>query len=61
MPSWCDRILYSADSLKLLPRYYGRKETCESDHKPVMAWFDLMIREEDKAKKRSEFERFMEE
>jgi hypothetical protein len=25
MPSWCDRILYSAGPLKLLPRSYGRR------------------------------------
>lgn len=61
MPSWCDRILYSAEELKLLPREYTRGETCESDHKPIIAWFDMMVRKEDKAKKRAEFERFMEE
>ena len=39
VPSWTDRVLYSPNDHNLI--YYGRRETKFSDHRPVLAIFDV--------------------
>lgn len=56
IPSWCDRILFSADQKKIIPTMYKRIETTESDHKPIISHFEILTRREDKAKKRKLYE-----
>lgn len=47
-PAWCDRILYrSADystQFVDLTAYYSEQQLLMSDHRPVVAWFDLKVR-----------------
>mmetsp|Transcript_29682 Transcript_29682/g.52112 ORF Transcript_29682/g.52112 Transcript_29682/m.52112 type:complete len:752 (-) Transcript_29682:209-2464(-) len=44
-PAWCDRIQWKIDQkvkgTKVKMLYYKRAEQKSSDHKPVMAWFDV--------------------
>jgi len=44
-PAWCDRIQWKVDrkvkGLATKLAYYTRGELKSSDHKPVMAWFDI--------------------
>lgn len=42
-PSWCDRILYEADS-HLTQVCYGRSEIKLSDHRPVYGLFEAKVR-----------------
>lgn len=39
VPSWTDRVLYSPHNCNLI--YYGRREHLFSDHRPVLAIFDM--------------------
>ena len=53
-PSWCDRILYEANS-NLSEVFYGRAEINLSDHRPVFGLFEAKIRKEnEKAKEELE-------
>ena len=42
-PAWCDRIFYHSDN-NLSQLYYGRKELRVSDHRPVLALFEVKVR-----------------
>ena len=55
IPAWCDRVLYediaeSKGKIDLL--WYGRKESLFSDHRPVVAVFELQIMQENREKKK---------
>jgi hypothetical protein len=43
VPSWCDRVLYDAES-NLSQIYYGRSELKLSDHRPVFGLFEAKVR-----------------
>ena len=43
VPSWCDRILFDAES-NLTQVYYGRAELKLSDHRPVFGLFEAKVR-----------------
>jgi len=43
VPSWCDRVLFDAES-NLTQVFYGRAELRLSDHRPVFALFEAKIR-----------------
>ena len=45
VPSWTDRVLYTKDNCKLL--YYNRRESRFSDHRPVLAVFEIMVKRND--------------
>lgn len=42
-PAWCDRILFRSDN-NLSQVYYGRSEINLSDHRPVLALFEVKVR-----------------
>eukprot|EP01016_Furgasonia_blochmanni_P042778 TRINITY_DN5705_c0_g1_i13.p1 TRINITY_DN5705_c0_g1~~TRINITY_DN5705_c0_g1_i13.p1 ORF type:complete len:510 (-),score=81.94 TRINITY_DN5705_c0_g1_i13:289-1818(-) len=51
-PSWCDRILcWPMDPTYLKQRFYKRKELLVSDHRPVLAYYSIMIKRIDAAKR----------
>lgn len=52
MPSWCDRILWrlgpGAGNVDVRGLYYSSVQDCiSSDHKPVIAGFELNVRPEE--------------
>lgn len=61
VPSWCDRILWKhkdAEDVKLL-LYDCRMQMQISDHKPVVALFQIAIKVVDKARKKKIYERVL--
>lgn len=42
-PAWCDRILYRSHN-NLTQVYYGRADIKQSDHRPVLALFEVKVR-----------------
>jgi hypothetical protein len=45
VPSWTDRILYTQQGSELV--YYGRRENKFSDHRPVLAVFEVTVKRTD--------------
>jgi hypothetical protein len=45
-----DRILWSSDT-GVKQRYYGRRESLESDHRPVVGYFIVPVKKVDRAKR----------
>jgi hypothetical protein len=43
MPAWCDRIQYKGNDITQL-LYRRAEELCCSDHKPVMAVFEIKVK-----------------
>jgi len=43
-PAWCDRIIYECNPFDLGQIYYGRAELLLSDHRPVLALFEVKVR-----------------
>jgi len=41
-PAWCDRVQWRGEDIKCL--FYGRSELDISDHKPVMAHFEVTVK-----------------
>ncbi|GAB5363569.1 hypothetical protein AAMO2058_000894900 [Amorphochlora amoebiformis] len=57
MPAWCDRILWRAQNAEVRQRWYRREESLmASDHKPVVAYFDVSLRVTDPDKQAKVFE-----
>ena len=53
VPSWCDRILYCSNPLKLMVKSYSRKENIHnSDHKPIFGVFNILVNKENYHKKK---------
>jgi hypothetical protein len=45
IPAWCDRILWRTDQHdKVRPLHYTRGEVNVSDHKPVLAGFEVEVK-----------------
>jgi len=42
IPAWCDRILSKGNDIKTLR--YGRHELLSSDHRPVSAVFQVVVK-----------------
>ena len=42
VPSWTDRILYAPSNCEL--KYYNRRENQFSDHRPVLAVFEVKVK-----------------
>lgn len=42
-PSWCDRVLYRGEDISPL-LYRSHPEFVSSDHKPITAWFSVVVR-----------------
>lgn len=60
-PSWCDRILFSCtEPQKLAVLKYWDIDCYHSDHKPVCGAFKVLIKTEDKDKKRKLMQKYME-
>lgn len=61
IPSWCDRILWYHNDTKsgtkdhelLQPILYERRETTFSDHRPVVAYFEMQTHHHNAARKES--------
>jgi endonuclease/exonuclease/phosphatase family metal-dependent hydrolase len=48
VPAWCDRVLWRACVPgRVTPLAYGRHEVQASDHRPVSAAFEVMVRKVD--------------
>jgi hypothetical protein len=41
VPAWCDRILWYKNEKYVNPLGYERKNNLFSDHRPVIAFFDI--------------------
>ena len=53
IPAWCDRILYKGDDISPL-LYRSHPECLSSDHKPITAWFSIVVQEHDMKKRLAE-------
>ena len=42
VPSWTDRVLYKKENCDIL--YYNRLESMFSDHRPVLAIFEVKVK-----------------
>lgn len=58
-PSWYDRILYQADQKKIHVLRYNDIDVYLSDHKPVYAMFDVLVKKEDMEKKQKFLEAYL--
>jgi hypothetical protein len=45
-PAWCDRVIFCASNVKLV--YYNRAELNMSDHKPILAQFNVTVNQVNK-------------
>jgi len=59
-PSWTDRILWSCNFGIVKQYFYTRREYKESDHRPVVSYFNVEVKKIDEAKKEEIFKQVYE-